>query len=192
MIFYTNSFCLIYFQDCWLLISVLTMSLRSLMDIHREIGIIENTHEDALIKWKIPDFSKVAKTKKSRICYDSPVCYINDIKCHFELFPVSALDSKYMRLFIKTYMQREYSLEYEISLEKSDGSAQQLANGILEGNNTRCDVGNLIKMYKLLLRKFELAPKNVLTILCKFKRVTGCSTKRTASDSTVPVKFISK
>lgn len=162
------------------------------MDIHTETGIIESTHEDDSIKWKIPCFSKVAKTKNSGFCYDSPVFYINRIRSHFELFPVSALDLKCMRLFITTYMQREYSLEYDLSLEKSDGGTQHLASGILKGNNTRCDVGNLIKMYKLLLRKSELVPKNVLTILCKFKPVIGCSTKRTASDSTVPLKIISK
>lgn len=198
MIFYTNSFCLIYFQDFWLLISVSKRtSFRSSMTTNKETGTIEKTillkiHEEAHIEWTIPDFPKIAETEDAHIRYDSPSFFVIGVSWRLELFLKLALDFEFIRLFITTKVKREYSVEYNLSLKKSDGSAQQLVSGILKDYDIMHDVGNVIKRSELLKQKSEVLHQDALTIICTLKREVSYSTHPTGSDLIMPLKLNSK
>lgn len=165
------------------------------MATNKETGIIENTvlkqmNEKVQIEWRIPDITMVIKAERFT-SYDSPSFFINDVSWFLRLFPTSVLDKEFMRLYIRSNVGQDFSPEYNISLKKLDGSEEHLVSGIPKKATKKCfDLGLIIRRSQLMERKSELAPHDVLTIICRFKRELVDFTE--PSDKTMPLKLISK
>lgn len=159
-------------------------------------GIIEKTiqkiHEEARIEWKISDFITVVEVDDACDGYDSPAFFINDISWFLRLFPRSTLNPEFMRLFIVADEKKDYSVEYNVGLKKSDGSVQKLVSGIRKNSDLDSGVGNIIKRSELLQQKSELIYQNAISIICTLKYEIAHSTQPGASDLTRPFTLISK
>lgn len=173
-------------------------SVQAPMASREKTGIIEKkdlttSYEETHVEWRIPDFFPISETADLyETYYNSPTFTINDASCYLRLYPRSSRNCEFMRLFINCNVNREYPPEYNINLKRLDGCMEYLVSGILEEKeqDKMCDIGDIIKRSKLQQRKSELAPQNVLTIICRLKRETNHSTE--SSDKTMPPKLISK
>lgn len=158
-------------------------------------GVIEKTvlkksYEETHIEWKIPNITRINEIEESYFFYESPSFFMNDASCYLELYPNSD-ETDFMRMFIYVDVKQKVSPEYNVSLKKLDGTIEHLVSGILIKIDKACFVmGDIIKRSQLLKRKSELAPDDVVTIICSFKReLTDCTE---SSNKTVPLKLISK
>lgn len=158
-----------------------------------EKTVLKKTYEEAQVEWRIPGFPTAEIRDSTLFHYESPTFSINDISCFLRLYPKSARNCEFMRMYISTNVLREYSSQYNISLKKLDGSVEQLLSGSLEKNEkdaTVCDMGDIIKRSELLQRKSELVPENALTIIITLKREINHPTE--PLDKTMSLQLISK
>lgn len=196
--FTTYHLVLFIFRNARKLVVLLKRSShQSPMTTYKDTGIIERavpkkTYEEELFEWRIPDFSTVIETKDPGTCYDSPTFIVCDVSWFLRLCPSLGSNLDDLRVYIRTSEKREYSLKYNFSLKILDGSTEQLACGILEGNRTSSNTHYLIKRSEICRRKSDLIPEDILTLVCRLKyEITHC-TQPIASGKTKTPKFISK
>lgn len=148
--------------------------------------IDEIPHEIKQIQWEISDIFSHCKNGKH---FESTPFTVAGIPWHFRMQPNW---KNSVALCLESPLDdREYSIEYYIGLKKRDGYVEQFISGIMETDDDVFLVTPLIKNKELLLRKTELAPRNILTVVCTMKIIGKVfhSAQPTALDE---VKLISK
>lgn len=186
---------LFIFRMSVLLISNSEMTSTPLpMTAVKEIGLVEKIpYEIKQIEWRIGDFFAVTEEEKC-YRYDSPTFSIANILWHLRLLPNLGEKTESIDLYLCSNVKREYSVEYYFGLKRYDDEVEQLASGILKGNEAHNVWGHFIKKTELLQWKSVLVPCSVLTITCTLKFMTEVShsTQQTVLHETSPLKLISK
>lgn len=155
-----------------------------------ELGKIkEIPYEIKQIEWEIPDFFSL-----ERNCLDSPDFTVADCVWYLTLCPKWKLKEGLVELSLQCLNGREYSVEYYLGLKKCDGSVKQFVSGILGKDDDETDLISLIEKTELLQLKAELAPKDILTVVCTMKPMieSSHSTQPIVLDEVKPLQLISK
>lgn len=163
------------------------------MTTHKDTGTIERTevlkktYEEELIEWRFPDFATIVKTKDMITCYDSPTFIVSGTSWFLRLYPTQGSNLEFMRMYLMAEAKREYAVEYNFSLKKSDGSMMQIQSGIMEGNKPTSQHRNFISRSDILP-----ISQDVVALICRLKYEVTHSTQPISSDKTKTLKLISK
>lgn len=153
-----------------------------------EFGKIkEIPYEIKQIEWEIPDFFSLES------CLDSPDFTVADCVWYLTLYTKWKLQEG-LEFSLQCVSNREYSVEYYLGLKKCDGSVKQFVSGILGKDDDETDLISLIEKTELLQLKAELAPKDILTVVCTMKPIieSSHSTQPIVLDEVKPLQLISK
>lgn len=159
----------------------------------KEIGEIETVpYEIKQIEWRFPDFFAAVEDQNN---YHSPAFSLVDCEWYLSVWPNGRSESeKFIELFLRSKLLREYSVEYYFGLKKCYGNVEQSVSGVMKECEKCSPVVRLIEKAELLRRKSELMSGNVLTIMCTLKLVTqicNSSQPTTILEETKPQKLIS-
>lgn len=134
-----------------------------------EIGKVEKKTlvEETEIEWKITDFFSLFENER----FQSPIFCFANVSWYLAIFPQCSEKKKFIRLYLRNDILREYPVEYSFGLTKHDGSVEQLMKGILKGNqgyNEQCEA-SFIKESEVRQRHSELVPSGIITIRGRLK-----------------------
>ena len=156
-----------------------------------EIGLVEETaqktYDVSQIEWRLDNFSSFIQTRDI-MRYESPEFFFNDHPWRLRLW-INWMGRENLGLYVKSAVDRKFSIEYNLGLKKLDGRVEKLTTGIINGDDMAGDAYT-IKLYSTscTYRMYEQIPRNTLTIVCTLKREITHS----ALEETTPLKLKSK
>lgn len=153
-----------------------------------DTGNVEEKHEEKEIEWKITNFFSLAENRNEIRCSD--FSFAGSL-WYLRLFPKSIERPGFMYWCLWPVNGHNCSLVYNFGLKKEDGSVEYLNEGILRENHVH-SAFYYIKLIEIQQRKRELAPTNVLIIICTLKRITTDSDQPKILDNPKIEKLISK